>query len=167
MDMYKIPYRAGVAPTGDTLEQLKLKTKDWLKHNAHLQNPPLIVGVTHVEQLCKENGHHLLFTPPYHPELQPIEKLWRNVKMFVAREYAGSRTVPELWIHVRQAFTKYGAAYFCAKNVADARFFENLYSTKGAHALSNFTLEERVTVDENPEQYSETSESSCSSDDAD
>jgi len=163
MDMYAIPYRAGIAPRGDTLDQLKQKAKDWLKINAHLQNPPLIVGVTHVEQLCKEHRHHLLLTPPYHPELQPIEKLWRNVKMFVAREYAGTRTMPELWQHVREAFVKYGAMEFCAKNVADARFFEELYSTEGAHVLSNFTLEVRVDVGTD-DLFSEASDSSCSSD---
>ena len=73
--------------------------------------------------------------------------------------------MPELWKHVREAFEKYGAKEFCAKNVADARFFEKLYSTEGAHVLSNFTLEVRVDV--NTDLFSEASDSSCSSDDED
>ena len=67
--------------------------------------------------------------------------------MYVAREYAGTRTMSELRIHVRDAFAKYVAAKFCAKNVTDARFFENLYSTEGAHVLSNFTLDVRAPPD--------------------
>ena len=31
-----------------------------------------------------ENGHKILRTPPYHPELQPIEKCWGVVKNHVA-----------------------------------------------------------------------------------
>jgi len=28
---------------------------------------------------CVSQMPNCLFTPPYHPELQPIEKLWRDV----------------------------------------------------------------------------------------
>lgn len=31
-------------------------------------------------QLVKEAGHRLLFLPPYSPHLNPIEKLWANIK---------------------------------------------------------------------------------------
>ena len=42
----------------------------------------------------------------------------------------------ELWAHVLEAFGRYGSPYCCAKNVADARHFEVLYNTVGAHKLS-------------------------------
>ena len=33
-----------------------------------------------VVQIAKDYGHEVLFTPPYHPELQPIEKIWGVAK---------------------------------------------------------------------------------------
>lgn len=36
----------------------------------------------------EENGHRLLYTPPYHPELQPIELIWGQVKNAVALDPA-------------------------------------------------------------------------------
>ena len=134
LDAHNIPYRKGRAPNGDTLDQLKGIAKTWLKDNAVREK--ILVDVTNTDQVCAENGHHVLLTPPYHPELQPIEKLWRNVKMYVARKYAGTRSMVDLWIHVREAFERYGSPYFCAKNVADAKQFEELYNTPGAHKLS-------------------------------
>eukprot|EP00237_Pycnococcus_provasolii_P002599 CAMPEP_0119197360 /NCGR_PEP_ID=MMETSP1316-20130426/13709_1 /TAXON_ID=41880 /ORGANISM="Pycnococcus provasolii, Strain RCC2336" /LENGTH=180 /DNA_ID=CAMNT_0007193157 /DNA_START=46 /DNA_END=584 /DNA_ORIENTATION=+ len=52
-------------------------------------------------------GHKCLFTPPYHPELQPIEKLWRDVKMYVARKFVGERNMKELWSQVLDGFRIY------------------------------------------------------------
>ena len=33
-----------------------------------------------LEKLIKETGYSLLFLPPYSPDLNPIEKLWANMK---------------------------------------------------------------------------------------
>jgi len=40
----------------------------------------------------------------YLPELQSIEELWRDVKQYVAREYAGTPTMKELRQHVLEGF---------------------------------------------------------------
>jgi transposase len=32
----------------------------------------------------EKNGHRVLRLPPYHPELNPIEKIWAQVKNWVA-----------------------------------------------------------------------------------
>jgi transposase len=37
-----------------------------------------------LEQLLKQTGHSALHTPPYHPELQPIETCWAVVKNYMA-----------------------------------------------------------------------------------
>lgn len=38
-----------------------------------------------VEEIAEEKGHTVLFLPPYHPELNPIEMGWAQVKRFAAR----------------------------------------------------------------------------------
>jgi hypothetical protein len=93
-EQYGIEYRAGRANKanpeagGDSLDDLKQKLKDWLRVNAASQG--LIVGKMKIDLLCETNGHFPpLWTPPYHPELQPIEHLWRDVKQYVARKYVG------------------------------------------------------------------------------
>ena len=37
-----------------------------------------------IDNIAKKNGHLVLRTPPYHPELQPIETCWAVVKGHVA-----------------------------------------------------------------------------------
>lgn len=43
--------------------------------------PPLY----EVDEMAKKQGHKILRTPPYHPELQPIELCWGIVKNHIAR----------------------------------------------------------------------------------
>src|SRR5690348_6696729 len=37
-------------------------------------------------EIAKKYGHEVLYTPPYHCELQPIEGVWAVVKNEVARQ---------------------------------------------------------------------------------
>ena len=37
-----------------------------------------------LEKIIKGTGHCLLFLPPYSPDLNPIEKLWANMKKKLA-----------------------------------------------------------------------------------
>lgn len=39
-----------------------------------------------LDELAHEQGHEILRTPPYHPELQPIETCWAVVKNQIARK---------------------------------------------------------------------------------
>ena len=38
-----------------------------------------------LDAIAVEHGHEVIRTPPYHPELQPIELCWAVVKNHVAR----------------------------------------------------------------------------------
>ena len=38
-----------------------------------------------IDEIAKSFGHEVLRTPPYHPELQPIEICWGVVKNHIAR----------------------------------------------------------------------------------
>ena len=42
------------------------------------------------------NSHYLIYTPPYLPGIQPIERLWAYAKNYVASQYQSGRTMPQL-----------------------------------------------------------------------
>jgi putative transposase len=61
----------------------------WLEHCLlpELTQPSLIIldnaafhRARSTIQLIRQAGHRLLFLPPYSPHLNPIEKLWANIK---------------------------------------------------------------------------------------
>ena len=47
---------------------------------------------------------HLLYLPPYSPDLNPIEKLWSKIKAWLRR--TGARQIPELITTIGQAFRR-------------------------------------------------------------
>ena len=57
-----------------------------------------------LDELAREQGHEILRTPPYHPELQPIEMCWGVVKNHVARN--SNFTVANLISQLDGGFTK-------------------------------------------------------------
>ena len=105
--------------------------KNWLK--IHAKREGITVDKMKIDMLCENHGHFPpLWTPPYHPELQPIELLWRTVKGYVARKYVGGRSMNELEAQVRDGFIKYGSAEFVSEHLMrDVLEFENKYKTKG------------------------------------
>ena len=38
-----------------------------------------------IDKLAKEYGYEILRLPPYHPDLNPIELIWSQIKSYVAR----------------------------------------------------------------------------------
>ena len=60
--------------------------------------------LTNLEDWAKYKGTNLLFTPPYCPDLQPIELVWAIVKGRVAREWTKERTLREAFGHLCNAF---------------------------------------------------------------
>jgi hypothetical protein len=77
-----------------TLAELKTQLK------AHLAAHPK-VNRTEVAKLMEEHKHELIYTPPYLPGVQPIERLWAYVKNHVAAQYRAARTMREL---IRQTY---------------------------------------------------------------
>ena len=43
--------------------------------------------VPEVVQLAKQQGHEVMYTPPYRCDFQPIEMVWSQVKGEVGRQY--------------------------------------------------------------------------------
>ena len=81
-----------------TAQSSKKKIKEWLEQNKvycrdDCLKPELVEllikivpePIFAVDEIAKSFGHKVLRTPPYHPELQPIETCWGVVKNHVAR----------------------------------------------------------------------------------
>ncbi|RHZ40697.1 hypothetical protein DYB31_016267 [Aphanomyces astaci] len=49
-----------------------------------------------IVQMAKDRGHDVVFTPPYHSDLQPIEMVWSFVKGAVGRQYDTSTKFPDV-----------------------------------------------------------------------
>ncbi|MEM7422042.1 MAG: transposase [Pseudomonadota bacterium] len=57
-----------------------------------------------IDEIAKQEGHDVLRTPPYHPELQPIETCWGVVKNEMARNC--DFTMQNLMVQIESAFKK-------------------------------------------------------------
>lgn len=81
-----------------TPQSSKKKIKEWLEHNKvygrdDCLKPELVEllikmapePIYAADEIAVSFGHKVLRTPPYHPELQPIETCWGVVKNYVAR----------------------------------------------------------------------------------
>ena len=62
-----------------TLEELRAELKRYLTEHRDINR-------TEVSKLMEANGHQLIYTPPYLPGVQPIERLWTYVKNYVASQ---------------------------------------------------------------------------------
>jgi len=60
--------------------------------------------VYEVDEIAIKSGHEILRTPPYHPELQPIELCWGIVKNHIARNC--DFTLSNLKLQLEEGFSK-------------------------------------------------------------
>ncbi len=75
-----------------------------------------------IDELAREQGHEIIRTPPYHPELQPIEMCWGVVKNHVSRN--SNFTMATLISQLDTAFTKVTGTT-CAKIIEKIRTNED------------------------------------------
>jgi hypothetical protein len=66
------------APHGPNVKQKQKTVKRYLKKNPG-------ISITQMDEIMLAGGHQVLWTPPYMPNLQPIELLWARIKNAVAR----------------------------------------------------------------------------------
>ncbi|OQR85769.1 hypothetical protein ACHHYP_11409 [Achlya hypogyna] len=59
---------------------------------ARLQTYSLANVFPFVVSLAHERGHEVVYTPPYHSDLQPIEMVWTYTKGRVGRQYCNNTT---------------------------------------------------------------------------
>jgi hypothetical protein len=107
-----------------TLAEMKLHLQ------AHLVAHPEL-NRTEVRKLMDEHKHELIYTPPYLPGVQPMERLWAYIKNHVAAQYHAGRTMRELFQHTYQGFYGDGdkhagvSAQLCASVIQHSHHFCN------------------------------------------
>jgi transposase len=77
-----------------------------------------------IDKIAAQSGHEVLRTPPYHPELQPIEICWGIVKNEVARNC--NFTMENLEHQLEEAFNKV-TAETCGKIIKRVRQVEDKF----------------------------------------
>jgi len=80
-----------------------------------------------LDEIARVHGHNIIRTPPYHPELQPIETCWGVVKNHVARNC--NFTMDNLIEQLDSGFEKV-TAKTCAKIIAKVRNIESEFWTQ-------------------------------------
>ncbi len=118
-----------------TPQSSKSKIKGWLEQNKiycrdDCLKPELVEvlkkmapePIYAVDEIAASYGHKVLRTPPYHPELQPIETCWGVAKNHVARNC--DFTVKNLIKQLDCGFNKV-TAKTCEKIIAKVREFED------------------------------------------
>jgi hypothetical protein len=90
-------FAAAVGAGGPSKEDLIAAVSKWLD-----DHPDHNRSVT--EQLMSDEGYALVFTPPFCPEVQPIELLWSNIKRQVAEQSTHKRSISETREQTEYAF---------------------------------------------------------------
>ncbi|RHZ00243.1 hypothetical protein DYB37_011772 [Aphanomyces astaci] len=88
LDLLEACQRVGVDATAD-----EYRTVIWAKLQAYIKHNVIPEVVT----LARSRGYEVVYTPPYHSDLQPIEYIWAYVKGIVDRQYTTEITME----HVR------------------------------------------------------------------
>jgi len=90
-------FEASIGEGGPSKDDLLAAVQKWLtEHPDHNR--------TVVEQLMSDAGHALVYTPPYCPEVQPIELLWAKVKQYVAARSTHGRSLTEARQQTEEGF---------------------------------------------------------------
>ena len=55
-----------------------------------------------VETFMRKRGWELIWTPPYMPQFQPIERFWAYGKRFVGMNFELKRTMRDVWQQLRK-----------------------------------------------------------------
>lgn len=86
-----------------------------------------------IDNIARKHGHSILRTPPYHPELQPIETCWAIVKNHVARH--NDCTMKKVQILLEEGFAKVKAKT-CQKIIKKVNTQEDTFWAEDSENLS-------------------------------
>jgi len=79
-----------------TAVELRKKVREYIEHSIPMD----------CCKLAEEAGHKVLFTPPYHSDIQPIELVWALVKGNVGRQYNSDTTLSLVYGRLMEEFKK-------------------------------------------------------------
>lgn len=97
--------------------------KDFLKLElVDILNRQAPEPIYRLDEIAREQGHEVIRTPPYHPELQPIEMCWGIVKNHVARN--SDFTMDNLYTQLNIGFEQV-TAKTCTDIIAKVRKIED------------------------------------------
>ncbi|DAZ98206.1 TPA: hypothetical protein N0F65_005338 [Lagenidium giganteum] len=89
-----------------------------------------------IVQMANDNDHEVVFTPPYHSDLQPIEMVWAIVIGECGRAYTNNTTFAEVKENLLRAFAALGIYWVpqtrpiqFQKMICDFYSFQFLYTT--------------------------------------
>ena len=80
-----------------------------------------------IDEIARSHGHEVIRTPPYHPELQPIETCWGVVKNHIARN--SDFTMKNLIKQLEAGFEKV-TEKTCAEIIKEVRKIEDDFWTE-------------------------------------
>ncbi|KAJ0390407.1 hypothetical protein P43SY_011604 [Pythium insidiosum] len=105
-------------------------------------------------QIAANYGHQVLITPPYHPELQPIEIIWAVVKNAVAA--SPPRSMKELIAQLNSLFKKKVTSKTWVGAYRKAQGFENTYwaAQTAEEEAEDETVDSDASESEATEYYS-------------
>ena len=124
---------------GPSLSWKKTTLQDWLTKHGIGFDPkllkPELYKLAHTAaqtvrklesvEIAKEHGHEVIFTPPYHPELQEIEIVWAVMKSIIRTKTA--HTMKELAARIAQAYSLVPATAFKGAQTKVAQYEEAYY----------------------------------------
>ncbi len=115
----------------------KKKIRDWLEENSIAFSEDCLKAemveilkkiipspIYVIDEIAKNYGHEVIRTPPYHPELQPIETCWGVVKNHMARNC--DFTMKNLINQLKRGFNKVKAKT-CASIIKKVREKEDCF----------------------------------------
>jgi phosphopantothenoylcysteine synthetase/decarboxylase len=139
-----------------TLPILKAKVAEFKKHQK-----------MQCELLAEAQGHKVVFTPPYHSDLQPIELFWAKLKGNIGRKYNSNTTMAILKQRLDEEFeaaTGWNESIegMIHKTTRDAKKLRDATLEEEANESDN-SEDEYVEDDDNSEPIDSDSNSSTSS----
>jgi len=86
-----------------------------------------------IDNIARKHEHSILRTPPYHPELQPIETCWAIVKNHVARN--NDCTMKKVQILLEEGFEKV-TTKTCQKLIKKVKMQEDAFWVEDAEKMN-------------------------------
>lgn len=141
----------GAGERADLATKLKKELYEEAKKPKY-QRPP------YVEVIAKSHGYEVLWLPPYHPDLNPIEEAWGLTKQHVAYNNDGTFSkIPDL---IREGFEVAQKAWpslvvRTVRREIEYQNTENIMSAEAYERLQNFRLIIDLSDTEDDEERSE------------